>query len=272
MRKLAVVATAVVAVFGVSAVAYAVTNTYRATAKITPSKSGTFSKPKPVKAGLSFNVGEVANLRPSPLKIYSIGLSPGIVPNTSIVKGCSSAQANAGVLPSPCSKKAKSGGANVGGGTVGALIGLPTNTSQKLTCALKVTLVNSTKKNHLWIRIDGDPPAPPGCLVATHRSIDATFVKVGSVAAKGGGPKLPSWALKFTVPPELLHNSGLDVSTVSSTTNIDTISKKVGKTTLGYLQSVGCQKTPSGKRVGDVTFTAENGNSFHAPTTGPCST
>ena len=28
----------------------------------------------------------------------------------------------------------------------------------KIQCALKVTLVNSSKKNHLWIRIDGDPP------------------------------------------------------------------------------------------------------------------
>jgi hypothetical protein len=173
------------------------------------------------------------------------------------------------VLPATCLKKAKSGGANVGSGTVGALIGLPTEPNTKIQCALKVTLVNSSKKNHLWIRIDGDPPA---CVTAQHRSIDATFVKVGSVAAKGGGPKLPSWALKFTVPPELLHVSGLDVSTVSSTTNIDSISKKVGKKTLGYVQSVGCQKTPSGKRVGDVTFTAENGNSFHAPTIGPCST
>src|SRR2546421_4399762 len=123
MRKFAVVATALVAVLGISAVAYAVSNTYRAAAKITPSKSGTFSKPKPVKAGLSFNVGEVANLRPSPLKTYSIGLSPGIVPNTSVAKGCSSAQANSGVLPATCLKKAKSGGANVGSGTVGALIG-----------------------------------------------------------------------------------------------------------------------------------------------------
>ena len=145
MRKLAVVATALVAVLGISAVAYAVTNTYSATAKVTPSKSGTFSKPKPVKAGLTFNVGEVSNQRPSPLQTYSIGLSPGIVPNWSLVKGCSSGQANAGVLPSSCQKKAKSGGSNVGGGTVGALIGLPVEPNTKIQCALKVTLVKDRK-------------------------------------------------------------------------------------------------------------------------------
>ena len=269
MRKLAVVAMALVAVLGISAVAYAVTNTYSATAKITPSKSGTFSKPKPVRAGLTFNVGEVSNQRPSPLKTYSIGLSPGIVPNWSLVKGCSSAQANAGVLPATCLKKAKSGGSNVGSGTVGALIGLPTEPNTKIQCALKVTLVNSSKKNHLWIRIDGDPPA---CVTSQHRSIDATFVKTGSVAAKGGGPKLPTWDLRFTVPPELLHVSGLDVATVSAVSNIDSISKKVKGKTQGYLQSVGCQKSPAGKRTSQVTFTAENGQSFKAPTSGPCST
>jgi len=178
------------------------------------------------------NVGETSGLRPSPLKTYKIGLGAGIVPNTSVAKGCTTAQANAQVLPALCLKKATSGGAMVGGGSVSALAGPTTNTSTKLPCYLKVTLVNSTKKNHMWIRVDGVTTGAPGktCVTAQHSSIDSTFVRTGSAPKKGGGT-LPIYAIKFTVPPGLLHPlPGFDVAVVGNVSNIAKISKRIGRT------------------------------------------
>ena len=94
MRKFVVVGLAVLGVFAVVGIAYA-SNTYNSTSKITPSKSGTSARPAPVAAALTFNVGETSGVRPSPLKTYGIGLGGGVVPNTSVARGCTSSQANA---------------------------------------------------------------------------------------------------------------------------------------------------------------------------------
>src|SRR5436190_16701935 len=111
MRKFALASLVVFgAMFAVAGLAQAA-NTYSSSSKITPSSPGTTAAPKAVAASLTFNVGETSGLRPSPLKTYKIGLGAGIVPNTSVAKGCSAAQANAQVLPALCLKKATSGGA-----------------------------------------------------------------------------------------------------------------------------------------------------------------
>src|SRR5205823_11621041 len=220
----------------------------------------------------TFTVGESTGARPSPLKTYSIGIGAGIVPNTNVAKGCTSAQANAQVLPASCTKLATRGGAKVGAGSVTALAGPTTDTSQKLNCFLTVTLVNSTKKNHLWIRIDGVTTGPPGktCVTAQHSSIDATFSKTGTAPKKGGG-KLPVYAVKFTVPPSLLHPlPGFDVAVIGDVDNIAKVSKKIGRVTHGYLESIGCPKTPAGKRQGTTVFTAESGQTVRSTNTHPC--
>jgi hypothetical protein len=272
MRKFAVVGLAVLGLFAVAGIAYA-SNTYTSTGKITPSKAGTAAKPTPVAAALTFTVGETTGARPSPLKTYGIGLGAGVVPNTNVAKGCSSAQANAQILPALCAKKATKGGANVGGGSVNAFAGPTTDTSQKLACFLTVTLVNSTKKNHMWIRIDGVTTGPPGktCVTAQHSSIDSTFTKTGTVAKKGGG-KVPLWAIKFSVPPGLLHPiPGFDVAVVSNVSNVVKVSKKIGKVTHGYLETIGCPKTPAGKRTAVTTFTSEAGQTLNSTASSPCS-
>ena len=76
------------------------------------------------------------------------------------------------------------------------------------------------------IRLDGDPPAPTdvnsktiSCPTPIHGAIKAKFV-----LTKIGG--LPADDLRFTVPPELLHPSGLD-NTVRNT--VSTIQKKTAK-------------------------------------------
>ena len=121
MRKFVVVGLALLGVFAVVGIAYAA-NTYQSTNKVTPSKSGTSAKPTPVAVAQTFTVGESTGARPSPLKTYSIGIGPGIVPNTNVAKGCTSAQANAGVLPAICNKNATTGGAKVGAGSVTAVV------------------------------------------------------------------------------------------------------------------------------------------------------
>ena len=272
MRKFSVIGLAVLGLFAVAGIAYA-SNTYTSTSKITPSKSGTSAKPAPVSAALSFTVGETTGARPSPLKTYSIGLGPGIVPNTGLVKGCNKTQANAGILPAVCSKAGSRGGANVGGGSVDALFGPANDTSVKAKCYLAVTLLNSTVKNHLWIRVVGSATAPPpkNCPAPPPpSSIDAKYVKTGSVPKKGGG-SVPVWALKFTVPGALIHIAALDIAVVHNVSNIAKISKRVGRVTHGYLESVGCPKAPRGKRSSEVTFTSEAGQTQKSTSTSPCS-
>lgn len=282
MRKFAVVGLAVLGLFAVAGIAYA-SNTYTSTSKITPSKAGKPNKPTPVSASLTFTVGETTGARPSPLKTYGIGLGAGVVPNTKVVKGCSTAQANAPVLPAACSTKAKSsgaagkaaaGGANVGGGSVQAFAGPTSDTSTKLECFLTVTLVNSTVKNHLWIRVDGVTDGPRGktCVTAQHSSIDATFVKTGSAPAKGGGT-LPIWQIRFTVPPALLHPiPGFDVAVVNNVSNVLKVSGKIGGVTHGYLETIGCPKSPPGKRTAATTFTSEAGQTLTSTASSPCTT
>jgi hypothetical protein len=273
MRKFAVVGLAVLGLFAVAGIAYA-SNTYTSTSKITPSKAGTSAKPTPVAAALTFTVGETTGARPSPLKTYGIGLGAGVVPNTPVAKGCTSSQANAQVLPAVCTKKATAGGANVGGGSVQAFAGPTTDSSTKLPCFLTVTLVNSTKKNHMWIRVDGVTTGPAGktCVTAQHSSIDSTFTKTGTAPKKGGGT-LPVWAIKFTVPPALLHPiPGFDVAVVGNVSNVLKVSKKIGGVTHGYLETVGCPKSPPGKRSAATTFTSEAGQTLTSIASSPCTT
>jgi hypothetical protein len=273
MRKFAVVGLAVLGLFAVAGIAYA-SNTYKSTSKITPAQTGKPNKPKPVSASLTFTVDETTGARPSPLKTYGIGLGAGVVPNTSAAKGCNLSQANAPVLPAACTKKATAGGANVGGGSVQAFAGPTTDTSTKLPCFLTVTLVNSTQKNHMWIRVDGVTTGPAGktCVTAQHSSIDSTFVKTGSTPAKGGGT-LPIWQIRFTVPPALLHPiPGFDVAVVGNVSNVLKVSKKIGGVTHGYLETIGCPKSPAGKRTAATTFTSEAGQTLTSIASSPCTT
>jgi hypothetical protein len=277
MRKFSVIGLAVLGLLAVAGIAYA-SNTYTSTSKITPSSSGTSASAKPVAAALTFTVGETTGARPSPLKTYGIGLGPGIVPHTNVAKGCSSSQANAQVLPASCLKAASRGGSNVGGGSVKAFAGPTNNTATKLDCFLTVTLLSSTRANHMWIRIDGVTTGPAGktCVTAQHSSIDSTFVKTGTAPRKGGGARLPVWAIRFSVPPGLLHPiPGFDVAVVNNVSNVAKVSKttRVGRrrVTHGFLESIGCPASPRGKRAAQVTFTSEAGQTLSSTSTSPCS-
>ena len=117
------------------------------------------------------------------------------------------------------------------------------------------------KAGGLAIRIDADPPAPPNlddsnkgqCLAPQHASILATYHRV---KIKG----VTSDELRFTVPPELLHPGGLDVTVRDVKSQILRKVAKVKvhgkKTKVGFYSAVGCK---GGKRSIQVTFVAESG-------------
>jgi len=85
MRKMVI---AVTAMFVLSMAAYAYAqqeNTYSVTAKTSPTRAGSKSKPVPVGISFGYQVGEASGNRPSPVKRYSIrfkGLrvNPGVAP------------------------------------------------------------------------------------------------------------------------------------------------------------------------------------------------
>ena len=73
------------------------------------------------------------------------------------------------------------------------------------------------------------------------------------------------------MPPSLLHPlPGFDVAVIGDVDNIAKVSKKIGRVTHGYLESIGCPKTPAGKRQGTTVFTAESGQTVRSTNTHPC--
>ena len=67
------------------------------------------------------------------------------------------------------------------------------------------------------------------------------------------------------------HDRTFDVAVVGDVDNIAKISKKINKVTHGYLESIGCPKTPKGKRLGTTVFTAESGQTVKSTNTSSCS-
>jgi hypothetical protein len=266
MRKFAVLATVTSAVvLAFAAVAYAV-NTYSIdSVSVSPSKAGTLSSPKPVSYSLTFSAGESSGVRPSSVKTFGVGLGAGVVPNTKLFGGCGDTQAGANVqyasLSSACRKNV------IGSGQVDVLIGSRADQNGKGPCRFAVHLINGVKKNHINIRLDTDDSKPSGsaegCVVPQHLAVAADFKVTGKVAGAKGG-KLSIYALTFTVPDAVVFPGGALNSAITHTrVTLDkkTVKVKVkvkGKTvkvTRGYLETVGCPKSPAGKRTSTVTFT-----------------
>ena len=72
---------------------------------------------------------------------------------------------------------------------------------------------------------------------------------------------LPADDLRFTVPPELLHPSGLDTTVRNTVSTIlkKTAKKKIGgkNRTVGFYSKIGCK---GGKRTIQATFIDEQGD------------
>jgi hypothetical protein len=236
LRKARILAVALIAALGITAVAFAQSNEYTVSGKTNPT-GGTKKKPKAIQLSFGFQTTRADGTLPSPIQKYSIGFEGAQVYTKVVKKKCTAAAMNAAASDSGCPSRAK-----VGSGVVEALAGTAGQPlSEAAPCKLNLTLYNSGG-NHMALWLKGTPPT---CIADISRAIDATFVK------KGNGT-----ALEFEVPEDLRHVLGLDVAVVNVTSTIKKISGKVGKKKVGFFSSVGCKDK---KRDITVTFTDETG-------------
>jgi hypothetical protein len=241
LRKARILAVALIAALGISAVAIAQStaeNEYTVNGAIKPT-GGTKKKPKPIQLQFGFTNSRPDNTLPAPIKKYSIGFE-GAVANTKAVKAkCTAAAMNAAESDAGCPKKAR-----VGSGTIDSLIWTTGQaiTDEAIKCKLALTLYNGGSGHMpLWLKTGA-----PDCVTNINQAIDAKFVK------KSGGVT----ALEFEVPDELRHQLNLDIAVMKVTSKINRIVGKVGKKKVGFFSSVGCKDK---KRDIAVTFTDENG-------------
>lgn len=251
MRKFGILAVALTSMVAV-AVAAAMgpqVNTYTVAGAITPSKAGTSAKPVPVKVNFNYTVGEQSNHRPLPVKKYSIAIA-GVRTNGGKFPACTAAKINA-------AKGSVAGcpsGSAVGAGSISAQVGSPSDLDGKVPCKLNLTVYNGGQ-NKAAIFVKGGPPA---CPTAQAKAIDARYIQ----SSKGT-------SLNFTVPPELLHQLGLDIAVVNVQSTIKKLVKRVKGKSYGYYESVGgCKKK---RRDITVAFTTENGVTTKAQKTLVCS-
>jgi hypothetical protein len=234
LRKVSIVVAAAAALLCFAAVALAQTNTYTVSGKI--ASGGSKKKPKPVAVDFGYTVGTAEGTLASPVKTYKIHLD-GVYGNADFVsKKCAASKLNAMSTPddSSCPSASK-----VGTGSVDALVGTAGQPIDgAIKCHLDLRIYAGTKKS-LTLFLSGKMPT---CITNVNQAIDAKF----STDAKGGN-------LTFTVPDQLLHQVGLDISVTKVTSKI----KKLGKGTKGLFVSKGCK----GTRNVEVTFTAESGQS-----------
>ena len=280
MRKFVIAALAVAALMAVSGVAYAV-NVYTVTGTTQPRGKGKPKKPLPVSLNFDYTVAdENPDFRGTPVEKYFIG-AEGLVTYPELFPKCSGDSENAN-HPDKATAKARCKKARVGGGTVAAVGGAPTDQLDKNNCVLDLNLYNlkpgrypvegrpgegttfvkvSKKHGGLAIRLDGDQPAPPSldpsekgeCAVPQHAAIIAPYtpVRIGGVRSD---------ELRFTVPYSLLHLGGLDVvvrqvrSSIKKLTARKRIAGKRRK--VGFYSAIGCKGRT---RLLQATFVDEAG-------------
>jgi len=276
MRKIAMIAIAVTALFGVVAIAQA-SNTYTVTvARVSPSKAGTALKPKPITINFGYQVGETNNNRPSVTTDYVIAFGKQIKSHRAFFKGnkvCTIAQAGYVTgQPPACPATAKAGA-----GTINNLAGNTSDPTSKIPCNLGLTLfVGDGKtvpaaandgiavKNDLVLAIKRANVAD--CALAVDAALPAGFVTVtNGTALKFHVKKTP-----FQQPLPGVDNSVVNVtSSVGKTTRVR---QKVGGVfklvTRGLFESIGCKS--SAHKV-NVAFTpAGGGAALNASKTAPC--
>jgi hypothetical protein len=282
MRKFLIAAVAAVTVLAVAAVAYAA-NVYTVDGSTSPRGKGSASKPLPVSLNFGYTVAdENPDFRGTPVEKYFIG-AEGLVTYPEAFPTCSGGSdgANAESLATVkrvCKK------ARVGGGIIKAYAGAAQDQTQKLNCVLELNLYNlkpgnygprgriSKKNGGLAIRIDAEQKPPPSlddrykgqCVTAQNTAILAPYK---TVKIKG----VTSDELQFTVPPELLHPSGLDVvvQNVESAVRKRTAMKRVKgqNRRVGFYSAVGCK---GNQRSIQVTFISEAGQRTPLSKNRPC--
>ena len=236
MRKVSIVAAALVAMLSITAIALASTNTYKVTGSI--ASGGTKAKPKAVAVKFNYTIGTDDGNLSNPVKTYKIHFQ-GLNSNPKYVangKYCTAASINKASSDSGCSAKT-----HVGSGEVDAFVGAagqPIDPGAQCNLALDI-YAGGPKSLALYLH--GDSTTTPKCIAPISQAIDAKL----STDSTGG-------ALTFTVPPGLLHPvAGLD----SGITKVTSTIKKFGTGKKALFYSIGCK----GSRSVGVTFTSEAG-------------
>jgi hypothetical protein len=266
MRKLLAAAVITVTALSLAGVALAA-NVYTVGGS-SPTPGRATHIPRAVALNFDFQVKDQnPDLRGTPIETFAIG-SEGIVTYPQLFPTCTLSQANSDEHKSKCRK------ALVGRGLVQVLVGPPTNQASTLYCNLRLTLYNLSgqgKHGGMAIRLDADTISPPlmdpddrtiNCPTPLHVAIRSKFVSthIGGVRAD---------ELRFSVPPDLLHPTGLDATVRNNESKIlRRVSRKKVKVAgkprrVGFYSAIAC-KGP--KRTIQATFTAEDGVKARART------
>jgi hypothetical protein len=228
------------AVLACVAVAVAQTVTYDVGGTVSV-KGGTKKQPKPGGLTFAFTVSDPAGNQTPPLQTYSIAFEGGRM-NTALIPGCPAAKINAaGGDPKVCPAASK-----IGSGSLTALIGTAgTPTSGSSPCKAGLVLY-AGGRGHATLLVSSQLA---DCPVALSQAIDMKYFTKGPLAG-----------LRFTVPPELRHQLGLDITV----THADARINKITKNKKGFLEATGCA---DGRRDIVVTFTDESGADHPATAT-----
>jgi hypothetical protein len=223
------------AVLACATVAVAQTATYDVGGTVSV-KGGTKKKPKPGGLTFTFTVSDPSANQTPPLQTYSIAFEGGRM-NTSLLPGCpagkiNAAQGDPGVCPA---------GSKIGSGSLTALIGTAgTPAAGSSPCKASLVLY-AGGKGHATLLVQSQLA---DCPVALSQAIDMKYFTKGPLAG-----------LEFTVPEELRHQLGLDITVTHADAKINKIVKKKK----GFLEATGCADA---KRDIVVTFTDETGQAF----------
>jgi hypothetical protein len=235
MRSSRLLAATILAALAFAAVAVAQTGPYTIGGTVSV-KGGTKAKPKAGGLTFSFTVEDPTGNQTAPLQTYSIAFEGGRM-NTTLLPACPAAKINA----AQGSNSVCPAGSKIGTGSLTALIGTAgTPTSGASPCKASLILY-AAGKGHATLLVQSQLA---DCPVALSQAIDMTYFTKGALAG-----------LKFTVPEELRHQLGLDITVTHADAKLDKIVKKKK----GFLEATGCA---DGKRDIVVTFTDETGQEF----------
>jgi hypothetical protein len=228
------------AVLACATVAIAQTATYDVGGTVSVT-GGTKKQPKPGGLTFSFTVSDPSGNQTPPLQTYSIAFEGGRM-NTALLPACPAARINAAQGdPAVCPPASK-----IGSGVLTALIGTAgTPTSGSSPCKASLVLY-AGGRGHATLLVSSKLA---DCPVALSQAIDMKYFTKGPLAG-----------LRFTVPPELRHQLGLDITVTHADAKINKIIRKKQ----GFLEATGCA---DGNRDIVVTFTDEEGASHPATAT-----
>jgi hypothetical protein len=276
MRKIAMIAVAVTALFGVVAVAQAA-NTYTVTvARVSPTKAGTALKPKPITINFGYQVGETNNNRPSVTTDYVIAFGKQIKSNRRFFKGnkvCTVAQAGyTSGQPPTCPATAKAGA-----GTINNLAGNTSDPSSKIPCNLGLTLYVGDGKTVPASANDGIAVRNDLVLAIKRVNVSDCALAVDAALPAGFVTTTQGTALKFHVKKTPFQQPlpGVDNSVVNVTSSVGKsvrVRQRVAGVfrlvTRGLFESIGCK---SRVHKVNVAFTpAGGGAAINASKTAPC--